>query len=129
MNLLDENIPSDEVELLRAWRLRVSQIGEDLAAAGITDEDIVRLLHRVRGVTFFSRDGGFYDRTLVHSRYCIIVLDVRRDEIARFIRRFLRSPNYRRRADRLGHVFRISHVGVHYWTKYARRESFEAWDE
>jgi hypothetical protein len=127
MNLLDENIPADEVELLRACRLRVSQIGEDVAAAGISDEDIVPLLHRLKGVTFFTRDGGFYDRTLVHARYCIAVVDVRRNETASFIRRFLRHPKFRRRADRLGHVLRVSHVGVHYWTMPARRQLIEMW--
>jgi hypothetical protein len=90
MNLLDENIPEDQRALLQYWGIPVHQIGVDVGRKGMADEEIIAFLHTLRGVSFFTRDLGFADRALCHSRYCLICLDVRRDEVAMFVRRFLR---------------------------------------
>ncbi len=62
MNILDENVPESQRQLLRSWRIRVPQIGDDVGREGMKDEAIIPLLHRIRGVTFFTRDLGFYSR-------------------------------------------------------------------
>jgi hypothetical protein len=35
MNVLDENIPEDQRELLRRWRIHTRQIGEDVGRKGM----------------------------------------------------------------------------------------------
>jgi hypothetical protein len=62
MNILDENLPESQRQLLRSWRVSVCQIGVELEHQGIKDEEIVLLLHQRRHPTFFTRDFGFYNR-------------------------------------------------------------------
>jgi hypothetical protein len=69
MLILDENIPEDQRVLLRSWRIRAYQIGRDVGRAGIKDEQIIPLLMKLRRPTFFTRDLGFFDAKLSHSRY------------------------------------------------------------
>ena len=64
MNVLDENVPDSQRQLLRSWRIRVRQIGYEVGRQGMGDEEIIPLLHRLGSVTFFTRDLGFYDRHL-----------------------------------------------------------------
>ncbi len=45
MNILDENVPESQRQLLRSWRIRVSQIGDDVGRKGMKDEAIIPLLH------------------------------------------------------------------------------------
>jgi hypothetical protein len=45
MILLDENILESQVQLLRGWRIRVRQIGKDVAEKGVKDDAIIPLLH------------------------------------------------------------------------------------
>ena len=54
MNILDENVLSDQRELLRRWRIRVRQVGHDLFVKGVQDEGIIPLLHYGRRATFFD---------------------------------------------------------------------------
>ncbi len=117
MNLLDENIPEDQRALLQYWGIPVHQIGIDVGRKGMADEEIIAFLHTLRGVSFFTRDLGFADRALCHSRYCLICLDVRRDEVAMFIRRFLRHPAVDTRSKRMGAVVRVSHTGFTMWRR------------
>ena len=44
MNILDENVPESQRQLLRSWRIRVSQIGDDVGRKGMKDEAIIPLL-------------------------------------------------------------------------------------
>jgi hypothetical protein len=44
MNILDENIIASQRQRLRSWRIRVRQIGVDIARKGLQDEEILRLL-------------------------------------------------------------------------------------
>ncbi|MFL5245075.1 MAG: DUF5615 family PIN-like protein [Gemmataceae bacterium] len=59
MIILDENIPENQVAQLRAWRIRVRQIGFEIGKAGMDDENIITLLSRQRRSTFFTRDRDF----------------------------------------------------------------------
>ena len=60
VNILDENIPKPQRELLEARRLAVRQIGVNIGRKGLLDEAIIPLLLRLRHPTFFSRDSDFY---------------------------------------------------------------------
>ncbi len=92
MNILDENILKNQRQLLRSWRIRVRQIGDDAGRKGFQDEEIIRLLLRLRRPTFFTRDLGFYDPRLCHARYSVVCLAVEKYEAAVFARR-LRDEN------------------------------------
>jgi hypothetical protein len=43
MNILDENIIASQRQRLRSWRVRVRQIGVDIAGKGRQDEEILPL--------------------------------------------------------------------------------------
>jgi len=76
MIILDENIPEDQRQLLRSWRLPVRQIGVEVGRPGMQDEEILPLLHRLEKSTFFTRDLGFYSPHLLHARYGLVCLAV-----------------------------------------------------
>jgi len=72
VNLLDENIPESQRQLLRGWRIPARQIGLDAEQKGIKDREIIPYLLQLHRVTFFTLDSGFYRRDLRHSRYCLL---------------------------------------------------------
>lgn len=69
MIVLDENIFADQRELLQDRKIAARQIGVDMGEQGLSDEEIVTLLHQLARPTFFSRDKDFFDRRLCHRRY------------------------------------------------------------
>ena len=89
--------------------------------------DIIPLLHALRRPTFFTRDHGFYHTSLLHPAYCLVYLDVAFDEIAEFIRRFLRHPAFRTQAQRMGKVVRVYHGGVSYWQVNVKKAQALRW--
>lgn len=115
MNLLDENIPSDQRAILRAWGIRCRVIGQEIARLGIGDDNIVVLLHRLKQPILFTRDGDFFKRGLCHKGYAIVWLDLAPEECAHFIRRFLGHPRFKTYARRLGVVTRVHHDGIDFW--------------
>ena len=122
MNILDEDISVIECEKLRARRIHFKQIGPGIGRFGMKDrDDIIPLLHTLRAPTFFTRDHGFYSPRLLHPSYCLVYLDVAFDEIAEFIRRFLRHPEFRTQAQRKGKVVRIRRSGASYWQVNTRQ--------
>lgn len=127
MNLLDENVREDQRSLLHAWGLRVQQIGSDVGRKGMKDGEIIPLLHRLRDVTFFTRDLGFVDPKLCHPRYCLVCLDVRKDEVAIFTRRLLRHQELGTKAKRMGAIVRVSHTGISVWRRNAPKERYVHW--
>jgi hypothetical protein len=129
VNILDENIVKDQRHLLRSWRIRIRHIGYDIGRKGIQDEEIIPFLLQLPHPTFFTRDLGFYDRTLCHRHYCLVCMAVEKHEAAFFIRRFLRHSAFDTRAKRLGTVVRISHVGFSVWRLHVAEERFSAWDK
>lgn len=129
MNILDENIPASQRQMLRSWRIRVRQIGYDLGRKGIQDDEIIPFLHAQRRPTFFTRDLGFYEHGLCHSRYCLVSLAVGREEAAFFVRRVLRHPEFNTQAKRMGTVIRASGTGLRVWRLHAEEESFLEWSE
>jgi hypothetical protein len=68
-------------------------------------------------VTFFTLDADFYDRSLCHASYCLVLLDVRSDDTAYFLKRFLRHARFNTTAKRMGTVVRVHPDGLHFWEK------------
>jgi hypothetical protein len=129
LNLLDENFPEDQRTLLREWHIPFRQIGREVSHRGVQDPDIVALLHRLRRVTFFTNDGGFFDWRLCHAASCLVLLDVRADDAACYLRRFLRHPHFNSEAKRMGTVARVHHDGVDFWQRNRAGLQRVAWVE
>lgn len=127
MNVLDENIVASQRALLRAWRIPVRQIGQEVGRAGLKDPDVIPMLRRLGGPTFFTRDLGFYERRLCPTGYCLICLGVGKDEVAVFVRRFLRQRAFATRAARMGTVVHASQSGLRWWDLDSAAEHISAW--
>jgi hypothetical protein len=127
MNILDENIPESQRQLLRSWKIRIHQIGHEIGRQGMQDEEIIPFLHRLRQATFFTRDLGFYERQLCHSNYCLVVLNVGQYEVASFVMRILRHPKLNAKAKRMGKVIEAKHTGLQLWHSRAEKEEFLEW--
>ena len=128
MIILDENILDGQRLLLEASRIAVRQIGVDIGQKGLKDEEIVVLLRRQRNPTFFTRDAGFYLPIHRHRSYCLVVTSVGQYEVATFVRRFLRHPDFDNQSKRMGKVVRLSHVGVAVWRLRSQIVAHTAWN-
>ena len=106
MNLLDENIRHDQSEQLRKWRMPFRFLIRELAQPGIQDPDIIPLLHRGKRPTLFTHDQDYFKRSLIHPAYCLVWLDLYDGDVALFIRRFLRHPDFNSHAKRMGKIIR-----------------------
>ena len=130
MNLLDENIPEAQCQLLRKWRYRFRQIGQGIGRLGMQDNEIIVLLHDLLSPTFFTRDSDFFESSLGHAGYCLVYADVMRTEFALFARRMLKHPDFNSKSKRMGAVIRISHQGLTVWRLHAEHgellDDFEA---
>jgi hypothetical protein len=130
MILLDENIAEDQCQLLRSRRIRIQQIGQDVGRQGLEDEQrILPLLHRLNRPTFFTRDLGFFDKSMCHKNYSLICLAVSQNEAARFIRQFLRHPSFNSKAKRMGTVVRVSASEIRLWRLNAEEVEKIQWKE
>jgi hypothetical protein len=125
--ILDENIPENQWQLLRSWRIRPLLIGRDISEKGIKDDSLAGFLIQQPRPTFFTRDQGFYNKKLCHARYCLVWLTVRSNESAFFVKRFLRHSLFKTRAQRLGAVIRVSSAGLQMWRLRETREIFLPW--
>jgi len=115
VNILDENVPANQRQLLEHWRIPVRQIGFNVGRQGMSDDEIIPLLLSLRRPTFFTRDADFYSRSLCHRRYCLVHLAVDKNEAAYFVRRLLRHFAASTQAKRMGEVIRVSHIGLTVW--------------
>ena len=129
MNVLDENIPRNQRQLLRGWRIPIRQIGYDIGRKGIKDDEIIPLLHQLGRPTFFTRDSGFYERRVCHARYCLVYLAVDKYEAAVFVRRLLHHREFDAEAERMGAVIRVSHAGVSVWRLHAEQKTRFKWPD
>ncbi len=127
MNILDENIVTDQRLLLRSWRVPLRHLGHDIGRRGIQDEEILPFLLQLPRPTFFTRDIDFYDRRLCHARYCLVYLAINRREVAVFVRRFLRHEAFNTQAKRLGAVVQVSQTGLSIWRLHAEEEIMLSW--
>lgn len=127
MNILDENVPENQRQLLRSWRIPMRQIGYDVGRQGLKDREIIPLLLQLRRATFFSLDSDFYKRDLCHSKYCLVCMDVRKQDAAIFARRFLQHPQFDTAAKRMGAVVSVSPPGLTVWRINAAQEMPIGW--
>jgi len=128
MNLLDEQIDDLQVQLLRQWRLRYRQVGRDVGRSGMSDAEILTLLHHLTRPTFFSIDDDFADPGLRHPSYCIVYLYVRPREAALYVRRVLHHPELNTQAKRMGTYVRASYDGIRVWRRNEAEQAFP-WPE
>jgi hypothetical protein len=103
--------------MLQEWHIPFRQIGREFSHLGVKDPDIIPLLHRQRRVTFFTLDEDFFKASLCHAAYGIAFLDVRADDAAYFVRRFLRHPKFNTQTQRMGIVARVRNGGVQFWQR------------
>jgi hypothetical protein len=129
MNVLDENSPEHQRQLLRSWRISMRQIGCEVGHKGLQDDAIILLLHQLPRPTFFTRDDGFYRRTLCRPAYCLVYLAVGQYEAASYVRRFLQHPSFATYARRRGTVVRVGHTGVRLWRPHQMTEEVVRWLE
>ena len=127
MNVLDENVPESQRELLRQKRVASRQIGRDVGRKGMKDREIIPLLHGLTRPTFFTLDADFYDRRLCHERYCLVHLEVEDDEAAEFVLRVLRHRRFDTWAKRAGRVLRAASTGIASWRVRQSEEGHLSW--
>jgi hypothetical protein len=127
MNILDENILESQRRTLSSWRIRVHQIGEGTGKKGMKDDRVIPFLLEQRRASFFTRDLGFYERKLCHVRYCLVCLAVGPYEVAAFVRRLLRHPEFNTQAKRMGAVIRVSSARLQAWRLDAEQEILLSW--
>jgi hypothetical protein len=125
--VLDENVFESQGARLRSWRLHFEQIGRDVGRKGMQDDEIITLLRRLRRPSFFTRDRDFFERTLSHDSYCLVYLDVRPLEIAKYVRRVLRHPDFKKWAQRKGCVVRASAHDISVWRPRTSRLTRHRW--
>lgn len=128
MNILDEDIGQSQRDQLEIWKIHFRQIGGEIGTSGMKDyEGILPLLHRLKRPTFFTLDHGFYRPRLRHHGYCLVFLDVWDNEAATYIRRFLRHPEFRTQAQRMGKVARVRRSGISYWQAQLKKSQTLRW--
>ena len=127
MIVVDENVVDNQIRQLLSWRFSVRQIGHEVGGKGMTDREVLSLLHQLDSPTLFTRDDDFYDRRLCHAGYCLVYLSIRKQEVAVFVRRFLRHPAFNTRAKRMGSVVRVSHVGLAVWSLHSEKVVRTGW--
>jgi hypothetical protein len=114
--VLDYNITKDQAVLLGGRRTHFQQVGVDIGLPSWDDQqEILRYLHQARQVTFFTRDADFFRARLCHRNYCLVVVDMAEIETAHAIRRFLRHPAFRTKAQRCGKVVKLSPRQITWW--------------
>jgi hypothetical protein len=130
MLIIDENISELEVWRLRESGIAVRQIGTEITKLGVTDENIIAVLHQLKRPTFFTRDRDFWSSQLVHRGYCLVFLDLQEHEgeIAAAIRKFLKHPAFGTHSRRLGKVIRLHPDRIAYWQKGKRGLQSVAWE-
>jgi hypothetical protein len=127
MNVLDENISISQRNILKTWRIPAHHIGYDIGRKGMKDDEIIPLLLTLTRPTFFTLDWDYLERDLCHARYCLIYLDVRRDEVASFVRRVLQHPRFNTHTKRMGTVIRAAYSGLAIWHLHAEQAIHFTW--
>ncbi len=127
MNILDEQVIDSQRLLLKSWGIAVRHIGHDVGKKGMKDYEIIPFLIAQRRVTFFTLDFHFYRREWCHARYCLICMDVKKQEAADYARRVLRHPEFDTIAKRMGKVIRVSSMGLVGWRLHAEKEEYLNW--
>ncbi len=71
MNILDENIPKNQRQLLESWRIRIRQIGFNIGQRGMQDAEIIpyrtRNASRLARTVTNARAQGMGGGSITHS--------------------------------------------------------------
>jgi hypothetical protein len=113
-HILDELTLKRTYLQLQQWGISVDKIGQGFGQAGWSDEQIRHELHG-SGKTFHTRDRGYYKAKHCHATYCLVIYDVAANEMAEYIRKFLRHPQFNTHAKRLGKVIKVTPTHIEYW--------------
>lgn len=127
MIVLDENVFESQSAQLRSWRIHRCQIGDDVGREGMHDDEIVTLLRSLRRHTFISRDRDFFRKSLSSVSYCLVYLDVQPLDVAKYVRRLMRHPEFKTWTQRKGCVARVSVVGITVWRQHGSRLVRHRW--
>ena len=121
MIVLDENMLGlrlDQV-IARWYPGRVCSITDLRPGTIIKDETIALLLQQARGATFVTTNvTDFWRRVPAHARYCIVCLALPNEQLRQLpdlLRRFLRMPEWKTKAGRMGKVARVSRRQLQYY--------------
>lgn len=125
-HVLDELFDESIHEQLKARRIAVDRIGAGFGKTGWLDEHILQALHGSEK-TFHTRDHGFYRRSAAHSSYCIVYYEAPIAEMAVYIRRFLRHPQFNTHAKRLGKVIKVTSQRIEFWQQGRSAKSVMRW--
>lgn len=106
----------------------VRQVGFDWGRKGMSDEEILAELRRLKRVTFLTQDAGFYNRANCHSIYCIALMAVQPHSVAGHVARFLKHAAFRTHARRMGKVVRVRVSAITYWERTSTRETNLPWN-
>ena len=129
MIVLDENVFESQRLQLRARRVHLCQIGIEIGRKGMQDDEIITLLRTLRRPSFFSRDRDFFKKTLCSDNYCSAFLDVAPLDVAQYVRRVLRHPEFKTWSQRIGRVARIARSGIWLWRARALRVARYPWPD
>lgn len=124
--VLDELLDESVYEQLKAQRIAIDKIGAGFGRTGWLDERILQALHGSEK-TFHTRDQGFYRHFSTHPSYCIVYYDVPLREMAGYIRRFLRHPQFNTHAKRLGKVIKVTTQRIEFWQRGRPMKSTILW--
>jgi hypothetical protein len=113
--ILDENTAQGEVDQLRRRKIICRKIGPDIGRKGLSDREIISLLHGLDRPTLFSLDRDFFRRRWCHGGYALVHLDIVEEEVAKYVRRVLKHPLLNSRAKRVGLVLSASPSGLTGW--------------
>jgi hypothetical protein len=127
MNILDENILEPQRQVLLKWGVSFRQIGFEVGRKGMKDTEIIPFLISLNHPTFFTLDADFCRKSLCHSRYCLVFLNVGEDEAPAYVRRLLHHPRFSTQARRMGTVIRISATGLSVFYMHALAEEHFPW--
>lgn len=94
---------------------------------GITDNNIISLLHKLNKSIFFTRDDDFYSSKLCHRNYCLVLLGIDKLEAASYIRRILKHPEFDTNDKRIGKVLSIGYNSIKYYSLHDNEEKTVVW--
>jgi hypothetical protein len=82
MNILDENFPENQRQILRKRRVPTRHFGHEVGISGTSDEDLIVFLRSAKA-TFFTHDKDFFRPDWTHPNYCLVWLNVRVGTLAK----------------------------------------------
>src|SRR5262249_51455139 len=94
---------------------------------GMHDDEVITLLRSLRRPTLITRDRDFFNKRHCDPRYCLVFLNVRPLEVARYARRFIRHPEFKTWAQRTGRVVRVAPTGITSWRQHAAQVGRHRW--